>query len=71
MRPKTLQKIDKLHAQIEDLIREEKQYHDRKHPGESDLWRTVAHTKIEIARYCPMHRSLMVEATATYREVKP
>ena len=71
MRPKTLRKIDELHAQIEDLIQQEKRYRDAMMQDESDLWRGVAHARIEIARYCPMHRALRGESTATRRGVEP
>lgn len=66
MRPSTLKKIDALHAQIDALIEREKAHHDRLHPDDNDLWRSVAHAKLERARYNPKHRALMIEAMARF-----
>lgn len=61
-----MRKIEALHAQIDELIGREKDYHDKRHPNDNELWRSVAHAKIEMARYSPKHRALMVEAVAAF-----
>ena len=66
MRRKTLDAIDALHAKISDLVEAEKRHYDKTHPNENNLWRSVAHTRIEMARYCPAHRANMVEAIAAF-----
>lgn len=69
IRPQTLRKIDALHEEIEVLLKKEKLYYDKQNPNEGSLFRSVAHAKIDVARYCPMHRQLMSYATATTRSV--
>lgn len=56
MRPKTQSAIDALHAQIAELVAEEKAHHDAKHPGEHSLLRSMAHTRIDWAARPPAER---------------
>ena len=67
MRPATQRKIDALHAQISRLIELEKRYHDKMNPEQNTLWRSISHTKIEMAKHCPEHRANMIEAVASFR----
>lgn len=67
MRPTTQQKIDALHSQIAELIEAEKRHHNKTHAGENSLWRHVAHTRLEMARYCPKDRDNMRYAVAALR----
>lgn len=71
MRPATLRKIDALHAQINNLIEREKRYYDKQHPDDNELWRHVAHTKIELARHCRQYRAAMVESVASINPQPP
>jgi hypothetical protein len=67
MRQTTQRKIDALHAQIAELIDAEKRHHDKSHAGENDLWRHVAHTRLEMARHCPGDRENMRYAVAAFQ----
>ena len=56
MRPFMQKRIDKLHAEIARIVATEKAWHDRKHPDENKLWRSVSHAQIEVAAWSPQQR---------------
>ena len=69
MRAKTQEAIDALHAQIAELVAQEKAHHHKSHSGEHPLLRQIAQTSIEVAARSPSDRSQMVWATASLPRV--
>ena len=66
MRQSTQMKIDALHAEIADLVEAEKKHYDKENPADNDLWRHIAHTKIENQAHSPKMRALRIFATASF-----
>jgi hypothetical protein len=56
MRQATQKKIDALHAQIAELVRKEKAWHDKHHPDENKPHRHISHTQIECKAWEPRLR---------------
>jgi len=69
IRPETQARVDELHARIGKLLAREKAYYDKQHPDDNELWRSIAHTRIDFAAYSPGHRSQMAWATASFPTV--
>lgn len=70
MRAATRAKIDACHAEIERLVEMEKAHHDRTHPGENDLIKSINHCKIEFTAHSPQTRAASVMAVASFPRIK-